>query len=138
LAPFINCSGITSSNLWSRNWLEKVGMWNESLQSSQEADLMLRLVLCGADYKIDKAPKTVIREREAGQISTTNISENLKRYLNVRLDYMANLKLEYHREYERYLPEFNDYLLVTILQLAKTDAVLASEYFSSLFTSDWN
>ncbi|WP_297337963.1 glycosyltransferase family 2 protein [Algoriphagus sp.] len=35
--------GVTSSNLWSKYWLVKVGGWNELISSSQEYDLILRL-----------------------------------------------------------------------------------------------
>src|SRR5690606_4555489 len=40
--------GITSSNLWRRRAVERVGCWNERLASSQEAELMFRLLKAGA------------------------------------------------------------------------------------------
>lgn len=36
--------GITSANLWNRKALNRIGGWNESLSSSQEYDLMFRLL----------------------------------------------------------------------------------------------
>lgn len=36
--------GITSANLWNKKFLDKVGGWQESLSSSQEYDLMFRLL----------------------------------------------------------------------------------------------
>ena len=52
VSPFINKCGITSSNLWNRNSLIQIGGWNESLNSSQETDLMLRLIFLHSDFQL--------------------------------------------------------------------------------------
>jgi len=63
IAVFTNQAGITSGNLWNRNTLLAVDGWNEELRSSQEADLMMRLVLEGGSLIIDDSPKTIIRDK---------------------------------------------------------------------------
>ena len=64
--------GITSSNLWNRQYTEKINGWDESLKSSQEADLMFRLLQVKVEVLYDDEPLTIVRERPEGQISQTN------------------------------------------------------------------
>ena len=48
--------GITSSNLWRRSTVVAVGGWDEGLASSQEADLMARMLKEGAIVAFDPDP----------------------------------------------------------------------------------
>jgi glycosyltransferase involved in cell wall biosynthesis len=51
--------GITSANLWRKSSLLSVGGWNESLTSSQEYDLMFRLMKQGARPLLSHEPLTI-------------------------------------------------------------------------------
>ena len=75
--------GITSANLWEKELLLRIGGWNESLKSSQETDLMFRLLKSEASIIFDSAVNTVIRSRE-GSISSTNIENNWSTYIDLR------------------------------------------------------
>ena len=76
--------GITSSNLWCRSSLLDVGGWNESLASSQEAELMFRLLQQDCRVAYDGAGGlTTIRQR-SGSISNSRHGENWKRYIELR------------------------------------------------------
>jgi len=79
--------GNTCANLWSKNAVLKVGGWNESLSSSQEYDLMMRLYNDGASFQKLDTFKTIIREREFGQISQSNAKKRWENYTKVRVDF---------------------------------------------------
>ena len=77
--------GITSSNLWRRAAVEAVGGWAEGLASSQEADLMARMLKNGATVAFDPEPRTTVYARE-GSISRVFSGPNRERYVRVRAD----------------------------------------------------
>ncbi|HEY8403617.1 MAG TPA: glycosyltransferase family A protein [Flavobacteriales bacterium] len=134
---FINKAGITSGNLWNRCALEKIGAWNEDLRSSQEADLMMRLVLTGALPLEDKTSLTTIRERASGQISQSNPARKWKQYIDVRLSYLQQLKSQHPEVYNRHLGLFHDFLMVSIITLYKHDAEAAENYFRQHIQPRW-
>jgi len=78
--------GITSSNLWNRNYIEAINGWDESLKSSQEADLMFRLLQVTENVIFDDKPLTIVRERPEGQISQQNHSKKWIRYFEKRVE----------------------------------------------------
>ena len=137
LAVFVGQSGNTCSNLWRRKALVECGAWNESLQSSQEAELMMRLIQ--HDYALfrDNKPLTLIYDRAGGQISQTNHEERLLRYLNVRFDYMNLLIKERENQISFNLNAMYDFLSVTILQLARYNADRAEEIFKTQIKPNW-
>jgi len=68
-------AGITSSNLFKRRFLISAGRWDEKYKSSQEYDLMFRIMKCGGEaFSIEKV-LTIVRRR-SNSISTTNIHHN--------------------------------------------------------------
>lgn len=83
--------GITSANLFRRQALVTINGWDEALQSSQETDLMFRLLTAGYNLAFDCQPLTIIRERAAGSISKTNLSDNLRRYIEIRMKLLQYL-----------------------------------------------
>ncbi|MBX3165251.1 MAG: glycosyltransferase family 2 protein [Bacteroidetes bacterium] len=121
LATFINQCGNTCSNLWNKDALQKNGAWNENLKSSQEADLMMRLALNNSHFLIDRTPLTVIRERESGQISQRNPAEKWKQYIDVRLNFMQELKTKFPPIYAEHKDTYVDFLLVSLITLAQYD-----------------
>lgn len=102
--------GITSANLFFREALEKVGAWDTEIKSSQEYDLMFRLLKKFDPPIIDSEPLTIIRERESGQISQRNPKEKWKQYLELRIEMIVYLKEhqkeEWKNNYEYYLNKF--------------------------------
>jgi len=114
MAVFTSQSGNTCSNLWNKKDLISIGGWNETLKSSQEADLMMRLALRNKPFLIDREPLTIVRERENGQISQLNISENLKRFIEVRLDYLNEMEIKYPQVFLRVKNQLYSYLLAFV------------------------
>ena len=84
--------GITSANLFNRSAVEAVGGWGAALQSSQEYDLMYRLLQAGAQALVADTPLTVVRQRPAGQISQRDGAAKWAQYVNLRIDMMRYLQ----------------------------------------------
>lgn len=129
LAPFINQSGNTCSNLWKRSAVMDVGMWNENIKSSQETELMLRLTLKGYCFLIDTESLTIIRERNEGQISQRNPIKKWEQYIEVRLDYIKALKENHIEEYEQLKGRLYDFLMISIITLSIYNKSKAISYF---------
>ncbi len=82
---------ITSTNLWSRAAVQAAGGWNENLGSSQEYDLMFRMLKNGAGVIYDDRILTEIHQRTGGSISQTNIDRNWIRSVELREQILAHL-----------------------------------------------
>jgi glycosyltransferase involved in cell wall biosynthesis len=55
--------GITSSNLWRAKSLQAVGGWNTEWQSSQETELMFRLLRNGTQIAYDEKTLTIVHQQ---------------------------------------------------------------------------
>lgn len=132
LAPFLNRCGNTCSNLWNKRQLELVGNWNETLKSSQETDLMFRLILSGGHYLVDTDALTIIRERESGQISQRNPTEKWKQYIETRINYLNELKLKSETEFKKNKGIYYDFIMVSILTLSKYSMMDALYYYDKI------
>jgi glycosyltransferase involved in cell wall biosynthesis len=84
--------GITSANLFRRDAVVAAGGWNETLRSSQEYDLMFRMLAQGAKVVFDPDVNTVIRKRQSGSISRTNLADNWRRYVDLRRRIMEHME----------------------------------------------
>lgn len=76
--------GTTSSNLFRRAAVEAAGGWDETLRSSQDYELMFRMLKQGATVAVDAEVGCDILKRERGSISRTDERENWLRYLELR------------------------------------------------------
>ena len=133
VSVFSNQFGCTCSNLWSFRWLAKNNFWKENLSSSQEFDLMMRLLLSGGTAITDADINTRIREREVGQISK-DFSPTLKwtRIIDIRLHYLNEIRIKFSKIYENHYPYFNTYIFSSILILAKYDLNRAMLYINDM------
>lgn len=82
VSVFVRGLGNTCANFWKTSDLLEIHGWDESLSSSQEADLMFRLLELGNGILLDNEPLTVVNERLSGQISQSN---PVKRWENIVL-----------------------------------------------------
>jgi glycosyltransferase involved in cell wall biosynthesis len=137
ISVFLNKCGNTCSNLWKRDFLLKIYGWNQNLESSQEADLMYRIVLAGGEYIIDEKDLTIIRERQSGQISQSNPVDRWKRYIEVKLSYLIGLQKINPKEYDTLLSEFQDAMVVTLLIYAQYNLDDAEDYFYNITKHGW-
>jgi glycosyltransferase involved in cell wall biosynthesis len=137
IASFINKSGNTCSNLWNKKVLIDVGMWDENIKSSQEVDLMLRIAIKYNDFIIDKKPLTVIRERPSGQISHRNPADKWKQFINIRLNYLEKLQHQNKNTYNEFAGLYFDFLMVSIIELAKYDKQEALIIYRNSVKGNW-
>ncbi len=130
IGPFIGKSGNTCSNLWNKKTLLQVNSWDESIASSQESELMLRIILNNGDYILDNTPLTIIRERRSGRISDRNPIEKWHQYISVRILFLQKLKLIFPIEYKKYKSIYIWFLLISIFTLMKFDKLSGIKLFN--------
>jgi glycosyltransferase involved in cell wall biosynthesis len=83
--------GITSANLWRKSLLEEIGGWNESISSSQEYDLMFRLMKKNAKIVFDKNINTVIHQVDS-VISKSFDKEKVSRIVDNRIQLRLDIE----------------------------------------------
>ncbi len=125
-AIFISKLGNTCSNFFSASKLRSINGWNEDLKSSQETDLMFRLLKDNAKTVFDNVPLTIIRERVFGQISQQNTAGNWIQYIKLRgvmIEYLKKNKSSYFNlESDFFLQKF--YIqLKKLLKYDKKEAI---------------
>ena len=84
--------GVTTSNLFKKTKVLEVKGWSEQLKSSQEYDLMFRMLQAGATVHFDTTVVCLNRERASGSISKTNPKEKWRRYIDLRIRIYEHLK----------------------------------------------
>ena len=121
--------GTTSSNLWSRSALDVVGGWNEDLASSQDYDLMFRLLKNSGSIAWDAHIRTHVLKRASGSISQTGVQANWDRYIALRRAIMEYLRM---LDPERYAPEIEtlrQYIFMALRIVAAKDLPKAIEEY---------
>jgi glycosyltransferase involved in cell wall biosynthesis len=83
--------GITSSNLWRRSALLEVGGWDISQTSSQEYDLLFRMLKNDANVIVDKSLNTIVHFSE-NSVSKSTDSSKLERIFNKRIELRGAIK----------------------------------------------
>jgi len=76
--------GTTSANLWKREAVVAAGRWNEELGSSQDYELVFRLLKRNATVAWDRHIRTHVLKRATGSISRTGMRANWDRYIALR------------------------------------------------------
>ncbi len=83
---------ITSTNLWKSASVRAAGGWSEGLGSSQEYDLMFRMLQRGARVVHVAEVLTEIHQRPGGQISQTAVDRNWVRFVELRARILDHLR----------------------------------------------
>lgn len=84
--------GRTPSNLWKRASVVAVEGWDEQMRSSQEYDLMFRMLRNGARVIYDSAILTEVHLQESGSISTRRLDQTWKRFIELRVRIIEHLR----------------------------------------------
>jgi glycosyltransferase involved in cell wall biosynthesis len=80
--------GITTANLWRKECLNNVGGWDENLSSSQEYDLLFRLLSKDVKIGYDLEPRSIIYSRGdsvSKSFDGKRVEEILENLVNLRL-----------------------------------------------------
>ncbi|MBX2980209.1 MAG: glycosyltransferase family 2 protein [Flavobacteriales bacterium] len=126
--------GITSANLWRRDTVVEAGGWNTELRSSQEYDLMYRMLVKGCEVAFDPLVNTVIRKRESGSISQSNLAANWKRYVDLRVHILEHVDaLGVVKDRRTYLQYLFDSIRVLYLHDPKTALELFDRHIPKNF-----
>lgn len=134
---FVTQLGITSSNLWNRQYIKKINGWDESLKSSQEADLMFRLLQVKDEVMYDDEALTIVRERTEGQISQQNYSEKWTRYFEKRMEIVKWLAINKTELYNREKPFFEEVLFGILKIMANKDLKTANSLYKKYLTGSY-
>ncbi len=84
--------GRTPSNLWKRASVVAVSGWDEGMRSSQEYDLMFRMLQQGARVVYDSAVLTEVHLQESGSISTRRLDQTWRRFIDLRVRIIEHLR----------------------------------------------
>jgi glycosyltransferase involved in cell wall biosynthesis len=137
IGPFVNEAGITSSNLWNHKSLLKINGWDETIFSSQETDLMFRLIINGGNYIVDDNCYTIIRERKSGQISQRNPEKKWMQYIQVRLNYIEILKNNNEDKFNANISVLSDFMVSTLIIFSRYNQSKAAHIYISKVKPIW-
>lgn len=121
--------GTTSANLFKRSALVSVNGWKEDQVSSQDYELMFRMLKQGATICWDAHVSSLVLKRSKGSISRTGQRDNWIRFIELRRDIREHLRtldaVTYHAE----IAAADQVLFMAIRVLAKHDPAAAREEF---------
>jgi len=136
---FVTKLGITGANLWNTFYVKKIGGWDKSLKSSQEADLMFRLLQQNENVIYDNEPLTIVRERASGQISKSDaLSSYWQQYFEKRLemvDWLQKNKPEYYLLEKEF---FDDALFGILKIIANANINVADKLYLDYFRGKYH
>ncbi|WP_251965221.1 glycosyltransferase family 2 protein [Salinibacter ruber] len=129
--------GRTSSNLWRADSIREVGGWNEDWESSQEYELMFRLLKNGAEICYDRTPKTWIREREGSLTDNDDVSR-FRRIVLLRAKILNHARSAGASALQIYKLEQCLFMVVRFLSFRSLSAAVEmhAEYLPEEFTPD--
>lgn len=121
--------GTTSSALWKRETLMQLGGWNEALASSQDYELMFRLLKHGGQVAWDRRVRTQVLKRPSGSISQTDILDNWRRYIILRCDMKEHLEATDPVGSSAEIELLRQYIFMALRIVAVDDAAWAKTMF---------
>jgi glycosyltransferase involved in cell wall biosynthesis len=126
--------GNTCSNLFNKSYLSQIGGWNEELKSSQEFDLMFRILQCNDKILFDNVANTVVVATE-NSISHKDIPGNISRIIEVQKRIKAHL-VSANTDPEL-VSLLNNMIFSKVRELANFDYRLAKVHHDALFNRDF-
>lgn len=113
--------GTTSANLWKRDALAAAGGWNEQLGSSQDYELMFRLLKQGSPVAWDPRIRTHVLKRASGSISQTGVQANWDRYIALRHEIKEYLTATDPGRYAKEIETLRQYIFMALRIVAADD-----------------
>ena len=129
--------GRTSANFWKKENLNEVEGWDESLSSSQEYDLMFRLMKNKQHVIVDNVVNTIRRERATGQISKSNSKKRFNNFFRLRIKIIEYLESNNPELFQKNKRTFDQALFDGLRILASSDLPKAKYYFKECFPSGY-
>lgn len=113
--------GTTSANLWKRDALLVAGGWNVELASSQDYELMFRLLKHGISVAWDPHIRTHVLKRASGSISQTGVQANWGRYIALRHAIKDHLQATDPKRYAGEIETLRQYIFMALRIVAADD-----------------
>jgi glycosyltransferase involved in cell wall biosynthesis len=127
--------GTTSANLWNRDALVSAGGWDESLKSSQDYELIYRMMINGASIVYNTFVGVRVLKRTTGSISQTDKFYNWLRYITLRCDIRDHLLIAGQERYAAELEVCDQYLFMAIRAVSQYDMGKAESLFDEIMPS---
>ncbi|MBP7408371.1 MAG: glycosyltransferase [Flavobacteriales bacterium] len=124
--------GTTSANLFRRASLLSAGGWDKSLRSSQDYDLLFRMLKKGASPVWDDGICCEVLKRSKGSISRTDERANWLRYLDLRLAMRDHLRVFDPDGQAGNIAIADQHLFMAIRVLSKHDRQAAFDAFDRM------
>lgn len=121
--------GTTSANLFKRSALEAVKGWREDQKSSQDYELMFRMLANGATVCWDPHVSSLVLKREQGSISRTGQRDNWVRYIELRRAIREFLRKKDAAAFAQEIAAADQILFMAIRVLARHDRQAAFAEF---------
>jgi glycosyltransferase involved in cell wall biosynthesis len=121
--------GCTCSNLWKRSAVIEAGSWSVDLASSQDHELLFRMLRMGCTVAYDHRACTVVDKARPGRISVADATGNWLRYIDLRASVRDHLKNADPVRFDAELKAIDQYLFMAIHLLAHEDLPVASELY---------
>lgn len=118
---FLSRLGYTCSNLFRSESVRQVNGWDVTVKSSQEYDLMFRLLKAGARLAVDDEPLTRKHFRGGEQISKAKPLENWIRYWSLRSLIYDHIRSEKPQVFQEIEQQLNDEVFAIFRSIAKYD-----------------
>jgi glycosyltransferase involved in cell wall biosynthesis len=124
--------GTTSADLFRRDAVMAAGGWDETMRSSQDYELLFRLLKQDARVAVDEAPSAVVLKRTSGSISRTDEGANWMRYLELRRAIREHLRALGGEGHRALIDLSDQYLFMAIRVLSAHDRSAAFQAFDRL------
>lgn len=125
--------GTTSANLWRRADVERAGGWDEAMRSSQDYELMFRMLVAGTSVKWDRRIGTHVLKRIEGSISRSEVRANWARYIELRRNMKEHLQATDPRRFKAEIAALEQYIFMALRIVAGYDLKAAvAEYRRSI------
>lgn len=124
--------GLTSSLLFNLQWVKKVGGWNTELKSSQEFDLVFRILKSEGTVTCDNQVNTIIHSDASERISTSNTDDNAERFLILRSDMLHWMIESKNEQYHDSVRQFSESYFRAWMTLYRIDPARAKRLLNSI------
>jgi len=130
--------GNTVSNLWNRDTLMGIGGWNTKMLSSQESELMFRMLKCDFQIQFDVKPLTLIHQDAENRISDINLLDNAIRYYKLRLEILDWLFNNRYNEWKSFRGEYAQSLFNALISVRNIQRTKAMELYRETNKVYWS
>lgn len=129
--------GATCANLFRRSAIEAAGGWDEAARSSQDYELMFRMLKIGSSVARDTEIGAEVLKRSIGSISRASMRDNWLRYLDLRAAIRVHLRESDPQRHASAIHAADQFIFMVIRDLARHDRQAAREAFERLLPKDF-